>query len=182
MYGGYTWQIMSVLDWLIGFIVPSLYNLNYKPYSTIPDFHTFQFTVAHALGLSVSTGKVSQKQKLPLQFTMKSSCHFFFDRLGMLTQFSNSVSPSWLYCMVLICTQLIFASASQVQLTDSHLQLSLYGCGSTCHAENTAFIPFSGADDTEKNSTVLLRGACWNVFTEPLPSNALSKSVTIKWS
>jgi hypothetical protein len=30
-------------------------SLNYNLYSTITDLHTFQFTVAHALGFSVST-------------------------------------------------------------------------------------------------------------------------------
>jgi hypothetical protein len=33
-------------------------SLNYKPHSAITDLHTFQFTVAHALGFSVSTSRI----------------------------------------------------------------------------------------------------------------------------
>jgi hypothetical protein len=35
-----------------------------------------------------------------------------------------------------------------------------------------------GADDTENTATSIV--ACWTVFTELLPGNALIKSVTIK--
>jgi hypothetical protein len=45
---------------MIGFI-DTLYNHTthtYKKYSAVADLHTFQFTVAHALGLSVSTSRV----------------------------------------------------------------------------------------------------------------------------
>jgi hypothetical protein len=45
--------------------------------------------------------------------------------------------------------------------------------------ENTELTLLCGVDYTENISTVLLRGACWNMFTEPLPSKALSKFVTI---
>jgi hypothetical protein len=41
---------------MIGFIGTSVsISLNYNQYSAITDLHTFQFTVAHALGFSVST-------------------------------------------------------------------------------------------------------------------------------
>jgi hypothetical protein len=33
-------------------------SLNYKPYSAIADLRTFRFTVAHALGLSVTTSRI----------------------------------------------------------------------------------------------------------------------------
>jgi hypothetical protein len=45
---------------MIGFIDHSLYNisLNYKPYNAIADLHTFQFTVAHPLGFSVTISRI----------------------------------------------------------------------------------------------------------------------------
>jgi hypothetical protein len=45
---------------MIGFIDPSLYNLslNYNQYSATADLHAFKFTVAHALGYSVSTSRI----------------------------------------------------------------------------------------------------------------------------
>jgi hypothetical protein len=43
---------------MIGFIGNSVtIALNYMPYSSIADLHTFQFTAAHALGFSVSTDR-----------------------------------------------------------------------------------------------------------------------------
>jgi hypothetical protein len=43
---------------MIGFTRTSVTNsLNYSQYSAIADLHTFQFTVAHALGFSVSTNR-----------------------------------------------------------------------------------------------------------------------------
>jgi hypothetical protein len=45
----------------------------------------FQFTVAHALGFSVFTGRFLETdltQKLALQINMKYSCHFLFKNPG----------------------------------------------------------------------------------------------------
>jgi hypothetical protein len=59
-YTGYVWLIITVLDRMIGFIDPSLYHLSltYKPYSTIAELHTFQFTVVHALWFSIYTSHI----------------------------------------------------------------------------------------------------------------------------
>jgi hypothetical protein len=44
---------------MIGFIGTSVtICLNYNKYSAIADLHTLQFTVAHALGFSVSTSRL----------------------------------------------------------------------------------------------------------------------------
>jgi hypothetical protein len=44
---------------MIGFISTSVtISLNYNQYSAIADLHTSQFTVAHALGFSVSTSRL----------------------------------------------------------------------------------------------------------------------------
>jgi hypothetical protein len=85
----------------------------YKPYSAITDLHNFQFTAAHTLGFSVFCSRRNSSQQwlclckvFPVRFLatdfntgtitsshMKFSCHFFFDLLGMPTQFSDSNSP-----------------------------------------------------------------------------------------
>jgi hypothetical protein len=55
---------------------------------------------------------------------MKSSCHFFFDYLGMPAQFSNSNSPvSVLHCTTLYSTNLISAANA----------LSVYRRGTDMH-------------------------------------------------
>jgi hypothetical protein len=47
------------MDWTIGFIgVTVKITLNYNQYRTIADLPTFQFTVARALGFSVSTSRI----------------------------------------------------------------------------------------------------------------------------
>jgi hypothetical protein len=49
-----TYRGVRVLDRTIGFIGTSVtVSLNYNQYSSIADLHTFQSTVAHALGFSV---------------------------------------------------------------------------------------------------------------------------------
>jgi hypothetical protein len=85
-------------------------SINYKDYRAIADLHTFQFTVAHALGFSVSTSRSLTRylndgyaftvsslsvscqriltQERSLQITMKSSS----------TQFSNANSPCHFRC------------------------------------------------------------------------------------
>jgi hypothetical protein len=71
---------------MIGSISTSVtIDLNYKQYSDIADLHTFQFTVAHALGFPSSLVVFWQRisiQKLTLQITMKSSRHFLFNYTG----------------------------------------------------------------------------------------------------
>jgi multidrug efflux pump subunit AcrB len=69
-------------------------------YNTIAILHTFQLTLAHALGFSAFISLIlttDLSQELSLQITMKSSCHFLFNHPGMLTlqnstQFSNANS------------------------------------------------------------------------------------------
>jgi hypothetical protein len=44
---------------MIGFISTSVtISRNYNQYSAVVDLHTFQFTVTHALGFSVSTSRL----------------------------------------------------------------------------------------------------------------------------
>jgi hypothetical protein len=86
---GYAWWIIMVLDQMIDFLtLPCTISLNYKPYSAIADLHTFQFTTAQSLGFLFSTSRIlamDLNTETILQITMKSSCHFLFNHLGLLT-------------------------------------------------------------------------------------------------
>jgi hypothetical protein len=55
--GWYTPLIRRVLVRVIGFI-SSCVTLTHRQYSAIADTHTFQFTIAHALGFSLSTSRL----------------------------------------------------------------------------------------------------------------------------
>jgi hypothetical protein len=71
---------------MIGFIETlDTVSLSYIPYSAIAYLHTFQFTVAHALGFSVSTSRLlatdlntetsaSDHYKVFLLFRLQSLC------------------------------------------------------------------------------------------------------------
>jgi hypothetical protein len=103
---GCAWVINGV-DWTIGFIDASLYNLSlkYKKYSTIANLYNFQFTVAHTLGFSVSTSRILVTD---LNTWTLISNHYEVC-LSFLLQ-----SPSFLtvYSSVLICT-LYYSSVLQ---------------------------------------------------------------------
>lgn len=119
---------------------------------------------------------------------MKSSSHFFYDHLGMPTQFTNSLSPvSVLHGINLWSTNILPTNELSVILG-----ISLCSRG-TDHTENTTSCIVEeacltrrclaiGTDHIENTYTVAWRGphrkrryivACRNVFTESLPSNAL---------
>jgi hypothetical protein len=89
---------------MIGFIDTYVYTFTQfgttGNYTTIAILHTFQFTVAQALGVSVLTSRIlatDLSQELSLQITMKSSSNFLFNHVGKpslqnSTQFSNATS------------------------------------------------------------------------------------------
>jgi hypothetical protein len=66
------WLIRKVLSGLDDWIYWSLIHTtwNYRQYSTIAVLHTFQFTVAHALGFSVFTSRILAPD------LSQSHCHF----------------------------------------------------------------------------------------------------------
>jgi hypothetical protein len=90
---------------MIGFTVTSVtISLNYNQYSAIPDLHTFQFTVEHALGFSVSSSRLlatdlnadtstSNYNEVFLPFLVQL---FGLSILQKSTQFSNSIVKSGL--------------------------------------------------------------------------------------
>jgi hypothetical protein len=82
---------------MIGFIGASLQLLLVKINAALSLIYTFSSSPLHThyesqSPLVVSWQRIST-QKLSLQISMKSSCNFFFNDLGMPTQFSNSNSP-----------------------------------------------------------------------------------------
>jgi hypothetical protein len=80
---------------MIGFISTSVTSsLNHTYYSAVADIHTFQSTVAHALGFSVLTSNLPATD---LNTETSTSNHY--------EVFLFSIT---LYSSVLICTQLIF--------------------------------------------------------------------------
>jgi hypothetical protein len=70
----------GVLARMIGFITPYIFTTRYyRQYSAVADLHTLQFTVTHAQGFSVFTGRIlatdlSQSHR-QFKSHMKSSCH-----------------------------------------------------------------------------------------------------------
>jgi hypothetical protein len=115
---------------MIGFIGPSLYNLslNYNQYSATTDLHNFQFTVAHALGFSVSTRRILATDLNT--GTITSNHHEVF--LSFLLQLPYFLTPY-----------------ESVLGTTNSLQL----CGAD-HTENTTLILLRCAEHIENTSTV----------------------------
>jgi hypothetical protein len=123
---GYTWRIIagSGLDVWIYWHLRCTISLNYNQYSAIADLITSHITRT----CYPFPGNGFITQKLSLQITMKSSCHFFFNHLGLpILQNSIQISNSSLrgFCSVLI----------QSQLQNTFL---LYWRGMD-HIENTSF-------------------------------------------
>jgi hypothetical protein len=164
---------------MIGFTDPSLYNLflYYNQYSTIANLHTFQFTTVHTLGFSAPTNRILA---MDLNTETITSNHYEVF-LPFLVQSPWNANPPELDPI----------------LTPVSLFLNLYSFV-LIHATNRLLLYRRGVEYIEKTSIVarivVLPGkelnhsstentdsivACWNKFTKPLPSNALSKSATI---
>jgi hypothetical protein len=110
---------------MIGFIGTSATSsLNYNQYSAIADLHTFQFTVAHALGFSVFT-----------------SC-ILATYLNTETSTSNHYKVFWPFL-----AQSPGNLGTQVKSNSAASALALYSRG-TDNAENTVLL-LRGAEHTE---------------------------------
>jgi hypothetical protein len=156
---------------MIGFIGASFtVSLNYSQYSGIADLLTFQFTVAHVLGFSVSTSRLLATD---LNTETSTSEHY---EVFLLFLFSHSRTSE------------LNQKFSWTGLSLDASGFVLYSRG-TVTAENTALL-LSSADDTENTSHVIakycgslmslrLRGS---VFNEPLPRSGLLKPVFHCWS
>jgi hypothetical protein len=103
---------------MIGFIGTSVtVSLNYNQYSAIADLHTFQFTVAHAVGFSVSTSRllatdlntetiISNRYEVFLPFLVQSPWTVDSPELDPILQFYRQpISSLFSLDFVLICTQ-----------------------------------------------------------------------------
>jgi hypothetical protein len=114
-----------VLDGWLDLLTPSYIHKsrNYRQYSTIAIWHTFQFTVTHALAFSVFTSRIMetdlQQPHSNFKSHMKSSLHRltpFLSCLQLPTQFNSKliswqagVSNSTLFSTLLL--RLLFCSA-----------------------------------------------------------------------
>jgi hypothetical protein len=58
----------ELVDWI--YYTYTFTTRDYRQYSAIVDFHTLQFTVTHALGFSVFTGRILATS------LYQSHCHF----------------------------------------------------------------------------------------------------------
>jgi hypothetical protein len=87
---------------MIGFIGTSVtVSLDYNRYSVIADLHTFQFTVPHALGFSVSTSRLlatdvtSNHYDVFLSFLLQSPWTADFLNSDLRRRSSLILSPVW---------------------------------------------------------------------------------------
>jgi hypothetical protein len=101
---------------MIGFIGTSVtISLSYNQYSAIADLHTFQFTVAHALGFSVFTSRLvatdlntNTVTSNHLPFLVQSPWTADSPELDQILQFClEPISSLSSLDFVLICMQLI---------------------------------------------------------------------------
>jgi hypothetical protein len=155
---------------MIGFIRTSVTSsLNHTYYSAIPDLHTFQFTVAHALGFSVFSSRLLATD---LNTEISTSNHKEVFLLFL-------VQSPWV-----LGTQLkTLLDSSSLLLACSLLPLTppAYDC-----LQTTFVVPYKPSARTYRKhvmwslSTVVwrqrLRGS---VFTKPLPRNGLHNSVVL---
>jgi hypothetical protein len=108
------WFIWQVLDWINGFIASYTFTTrDYRQYSAIAILHTFQFTVAPALGFSGFTSRILatdlSQSHCHFKSYMKSSYHTLIPSLPL---FCTCQFDSWLlfstllYCRTLLITTL----------------------------------------------------------------------------
>jgi hypothetical protein len=187
MCKGYAWRQWRVLFRMIGFIDTSVTSyLNYNQYNSYlqsiqpyRSFTHFQFTVAHALGFSISTSRLLRTDlntELAIQITIKSSCYFVFNHYVLhcpnlySTNLHNSLTaPNWTAvcrCIHIILTEL---------WSDTSYRLSLYRL-LTDPTENTAWtveeacLPLGCLAIDVISLLLCVAGV---MFTGPLPSNEL---------
>jgi hypothetical protein len=175
---GYPWWITgSGLDDCIYWHFSSL--LQYCNQQSAIDVHTFKFTVAQALGFSVSTSRL-----LATDLNTETSTSNHYEVF-----LSFLVQPPW-------------NSGTQLKLISAASGLTLYSLGAD-NAENTVLL-LRCADHTRNTSQVIvtqlvhwLADCClatrynirplghsfsvarWDVFTEPLPGSVLIRYDTI---
>jgi hypothetical protein len=134
--------------------------LNYNQYSAIADLHTFQFTIAHTLGLPVF------------------ACCLLAMDLNTETITSNYyevfLSSTTLHISVLICTQLIFT----IPFSSLYSEV-LLAC------EFTSLISILYRSHRKQSVLLMTLPHCiawsntWNVFTKLLPRNRFHNPILL---
>jgi hypothetical protein len=127
------------IGWLDLLVLLCTTSFNYKQYSAIADLHSLQFTVTHALEISVSTSRILATDLKT--GTITSNHHEVF--LPFLVQSPWTVDSPELDSILQFYLQSALINATN--------RLPLYRRG-TDHAENTALILLCGADDIENTS------------------------------
>jgi hypothetical protein len=145
----------QLLDWMTGFIdgffVQSLLITSITALSLI---YTLSSSSLYShwdsqSSLFVTWQRISTQEK-PLRITMKSSCHFFSNHLGLPTQFDPILQFSLHF--VVFPFPWFLTLYSSINATN---KLPLYRRGPD-YAENPVLLLLRGADHTENTSTVLL--------------------------
>jgi hypothetical protein len=119
---------------MIGFISTSvtysvLITLKYRQYSAIAHLHTFQFTVAHALGFCVPTSRLGATDLKTETITI--SLDYALQILHINEVFKTHSKSSQ--------ADLLYSAVLLVPIRSASLRLSLYSLH-TEHAENTASV------------------------------------------
>jgi hypothetical protein len=143
---------------------------NYRQYSPIAILHTFQFTVTHALGFSVFTSRILATD------LSQSHCHF-----------NSHVKSSW-HSLILSCCFFSIALDCHLQNSTQFFSFSITSLHDYCsllrrivwlcplitprhgpHGKHCLLLPRMRVYWSVTYCRVRL--CCWNVFTDPLPSN-----------
>jgi hypothetical protein len=163
-------------------------------YRAISDLHTFRFTVAHALEFLVLTSRLLATD-LNTETSTSNHCEvFLLFRLQSLWYLgtknsSGLTTPAYDWLVTILELTLLLHSLPSA-LHRPHGKHRLYCCWRHClrrsvfteplltnGLHNTVVLTPLGADDIENIAPSI--AACWAVFIELLPGNALIKSVTI---
>jgi hypothetical protein len=129
---------------MIGFINTFVYNLsNSQSIIALPLIYPFQQSLRDTIRFPAT----DLSQQLSFQITMKSSCHFLFDHLGMTT-LQNSTKFSNVNSLI----QSIYNRPSLHSRDTDHIENTFYwGCVFTVLLSNTG----NGTDHTENTSSVV---------------------------
>jgi hypothetical protein len=159
------WRIItgSGLDGWIYWRLLCTISLNYKQYSAIADLHTFQFTVAHALGFSGSTNRILATD---LNTGSIASNHYLTYCHLLPTGHSTGTPLPILHSNLLV----------KVKATN---RLVIYTRHGPRRKHSLLTVAWRGPHRKHFCCCAVGHMCVAGMFTEPLPSNALSKSGTV---
>jgi hypothetical protein len=135
-------------------------SLNYNQYSAIADLHTFQFTVAHALGLSLSTSRLLVTD-LNTETITSNHYEVFLTFLQQSLWIVDSLNLTQFYLVCCIPIPLVLVSVLMNAQSQSHSYVTTNGQSASL-SWNKA--PIWGLRPDVyyclKTSSLLLSGSC----------------------